>query len=127
MRRMDEKGVSPVIGVILMVAITVILAAVIASFVFGLGGTVKPAKTPGITATRINDTRVDFVLRDWGGASNVSGCTLINVSTGGTMTLSPGDFTDVGSSIICTNCTSGNYRLICSVDGNRQIVWEGRV
>ncbi len=33
----DEKGVSPVIGVILMVAITVILAAVIASFVFGLG------------------------------------------------------------------------------------------
>ncbi len=33
----DEKGVSPVIGVILMVAITVILAAVIASFVFGMG------------------------------------------------------------------------------------------
>jgi flagellin-like protein len=34
----DEKGVSPVIGVILMVAITVILAAVIASFVFQMGG-----------------------------------------------------------------------------------------
>jgi flagellin-like protein len=33
----DEKGVSPVIGVILMVAITVVLAAVIASFVFGMG------------------------------------------------------------------------------------------
>lgn len=33
----NEEGVSPVIGVILMVAITVILAAVIASFVFGLG------------------------------------------------------------------------------------------
>lgn len=33
----NERGVSPVIGVILMVAITVILAAVIASFVFGLG------------------------------------------------------------------------------------------
>ena len=33
----EEKAVSPVIGVILMVAITVILAAVIASFVFGLG------------------------------------------------------------------------------------------
>lgn len=32
----DEDGVSPVIGVILMVAITVILAAVIASFVLGL-------------------------------------------------------------------------------------------
>jgi archaeal flagellin N-terminal-like domain len=33
----DEDGVSPVIGVILMVAITVILAAVIATFVLGLG------------------------------------------------------------------------------------------
>jgi len=33
----DDEGVSPVIGVILMVAITVILAAVIAAFVLGLG------------------------------------------------------------------------------------------
>ena len=33
----DDNGVSPVIGVILMVAITVILAAVIATFVLGLG------------------------------------------------------------------------------------------
>jgi len=32
-----EDAVSPVIGVILMVAITVILAAVIAAFVFGMG------------------------------------------------------------------------------------------
>ncbi|MEF8783676.1 MAG: type IV pilin N-terminal domain-containing protein [Haloarculaceae archaeon] len=40
----DEDAVSPVIGVILMVAITVILAAVIASFVLGLGDstTVSP-------------------------------------------------------------------------------------
>ncbi|MEA1865617.1 MAG: type IV pilin N-terminal domain-containing protein [Euryarchaeota archaeon] len=35
--RKDEKAVSPVIGVILMVAITVILAAVIGAFVFGMG------------------------------------------------------------------------------------------
>jgi flagellin-like protein len=33
----DEKAVSPVIGVILMVAITVILAAVIGTFVLNLG------------------------------------------------------------------------------------------
>lgn len=33
----DEDAVSPVIGVILMVAITVILAAVIGAFVLGLG------------------------------------------------------------------------------------------
>ena len=34
----DEDAVSPVIGVILMVAITVILAAVIGAFVLGIGG-----------------------------------------------------------------------------------------
>lgn len=37
----DEEAVSPVIGVILMVAITVILAAVIGTFVLGLGKNVQ--------------------------------------------------------------------------------------
>ncbi|MFC7077880.1 type IV pilin [Haloarcula halophila] len=39
----DDDAVSPVIGVILMVAITVILAAVIASFVLGLGDQTQSA------------------------------------------------------------------------------------
>ena len=39
----DERAVSPVIGVILMVAITVILAAVIGTFVLGLGDQVESA------------------------------------------------------------------------------------
>ncbi len=38
---MSEDGVSPAVGVILMVVITVILAAVIALFVFALAGTVE--------------------------------------------------------------------------------------
>ena len=42
----DDSAVSPVIGVILMVAITVILAAVIASFVLGLGDQGEPAPQP---------------------------------------------------------------------------------
>ena len=37
----DDSAVSPVIGVILMVAITVILAAVIGTFVLGLGSNVE--------------------------------------------------------------------------------------
>jgi len=37
----DDRAVSPVIGVILMVAITVILAAVIGTFVLGLGEQVQ--------------------------------------------------------------------------------------
>jgi flagellin-like protein len=48
----NEEAVSPVIGVILMVAITVILAAVIAAFVFGMAGNIKSSKTVGITFTQ---------------------------------------------------------------------------
>ena len=45
----DDDAVSPVIGVILMVAITVILAAVIASFVLGLGGNQQATPTASFT------------------------------------------------------------------------------
>ena len=44
----DDEGVSPVIGVILMVAITVILAAVIAAFVLGIGDTDDPAPSASL-------------------------------------------------------------------------------
>ena len=42
----DDNAVSPVIGVILMVAITVILAAVIATFVLGMGSDLLGASPP---------------------------------------------------------------------------------
>jgi flagellin-like protein len=45
----DDDAVSPVIGVILMVAITVILAAVIGTFVLGLGSEVQ--ETPAAQFT----------------------------------------------------------------------------
>jgi flagellin-like protein len=48
--RGNEDAVSPVIGVILMVAITVILAAVIAAFVFGMGSDVGTTKTVSISS-----------------------------------------------------------------------------
>jgi len=50
--RENEEAVSPVIGVILMVAITVILAAVIAAFVFGMAGNVQSTKVVAVTATQ---------------------------------------------------------------------------
>lgn len=49
----NEEAVSPVIGVILMVAITVILAAVIAVFVFGMAGGVQSTKVVTVTAKQI--------------------------------------------------------------------------
>lgn len=46
----DNRGVSPVIGVILMVAITVILAAVIGTFVLGLGDSLQQAPQSQLNA-----------------------------------------------------------------------------
>lgn len=44
-----DKAVSPVIGVILMVAVTVILAAVIGTFVTGIGSEVQQSPQAGVT------------------------------------------------------------------------------
>ncbi len=52
----DERGVSPVIGVILMVAITVILAAVIGTFVLGLGDQLQ-STTPSASFGFSTETR----------------------------------------------------------------------
>ena len=59
----DDDAVSPVIGVILMVAITVILAAVIATFVLGLGEQVSD------TAPNAN---FQFDYNSTGGNGNVT-------------------------------------------------------
>ena len=55
--RDDDEAVSPVIGVILMVAITVILAAVIGTFVLNLGSSVQTNVQAGATidADNTND------------------------------------------------------------------------
>lgn len=63
--KQNEEAVSPVIGVILMVAITVILAAVIAAFVFGMTGNVQGTKVVSI-GSKLNNN--DIVLTVNGGA-----------------------------------------------------------
>ena len=62
----NDEAVSPVIGVILMVAITVILAAVIAAFVFGMAGNVQSTKVVSMTATKAADGTI--TITNMGGA-----------------------------------------------------------
>jgi flagellin-like protein len=52
----DNRGVSPVIGVILMVAITVILAAVIGTFVLNLGGELQSTPQAQIAVEDADDS-----------------------------------------------------------------------
>jgi len=61
MRIENNSAVSPVIGVILMVAITVILAAVIAAFVFGMTGPINKTKIVAITLSQIDEKTVTIM------------------------------------------------------------------
>jgi len=77
----EEDAVSPVIGVILMVAITVILAAVIAAFVFGME---PPEKAP-VASIRLTEVDVNnnvVTLQHQGGDSIDLSQTGITVSQG---------------------------------------------
>ncbi len=65
--RKNDEAVSPVIGVILMVAITVILAAVIAAFVFGMSGNIQKTKVVSATYPRPNAT---YVMRSYNGGQD---------------------------------------------------------
>jgi len=65
----DQRGVSPVIGVILMVAVTVVMGAVIAGFVYGYLGTTS--KAPNVALSVIDDPtdQASFLLKHNGGES----------------------------------------------------------
>ena len=58
----NDQAVSPVIGVILMVAITVILAAVIAAFVFGAAGNIGKSYTVAVTVQKTSFTSANVVF-----------------------------------------------------------------
>ena len=79
----DDRAVSPVIGVILMVAITVILAAVIGTFVLGLGDQIGGSATAGVTVDGDNTTEVTVTLTNTGTAENVK---IVNSTSGDSIT-----------------------------------------
>ena len=69
-----DRGVSPVIGVILMVAITVILAAVIGAFVMGMGQNVNENVNAGadVQASNGSDGSVTVTWVSEGNAKNLT-------------------------------------------------------
>ncbi|WOF16851.1 type IV pilin [Methanoplanus sp. FWC-SCC4] len=80
----DEEAVSPVIGVILMVAITVILAAVIAVFVFGLTGDMDSSvqKDVKLQVSTNNTGFVEFIVFSGNDVSELVNITISNGSAG---------------------------------------------
>ena len=80
----EDRAVSPVIGVILMVAITVILAAVIGTFVLGLGDQVSESAPQASFSFEFNDSDGVNITHE-GGETLEAGN--INVSGDGTTAL----------------------------------------
>jgi flagellin-like protein len=93
----DDSAVSPVIGVILMVAITVILAAVIASFVLGLGQGNDPAPNPTIQSDS-SEQALNFSVT--GGDDFDAGVATVNVdiTTNNSVEISESDIDIQGGS-----------------------------
>ena len=84
----SEDAVSPVIGVILMVAITVILAAVIGAFVFGMGSSIKKTYTVAATASETyNSTDGGYdIIVTFNGGPDADQVSAVNVTQAGSDT-----------------------------------------
>jgi len=68
--REDKRGVSPVIGVIMMIAIVVIIAAVVAAFAYGIIGGVNKAPSTALVVEGVKaGTNVTMTVFHHGGDS----------------------------------------------------------
>ncbi len=130
--RSDEEAVSPVIGVILMVAIVVILAAVIAAFVFGMAGNVQTTKTVGVTVAQRDNQTMMFTFQGGKDAPSVMELTArVENATGNVTT---GEFSPkppkVGDSLTVAGSTSeytGRDHVVVIAnftDGTGQVVLD---
>ena len=97
----DDEAVSPVIGVILMVAITVILAAVIGTFVLGLGDQVQDT-APQASFNFDFDTDQVSVTHDGGDTiSSSANVTITDGTTSGPFRPTGSDISAGASTIFC--------------------------
>ena len=133
----DDDAVSPVIGVILMVAITVILAAVIASFVLGLGDSTNTTPQASfdfdydetgteLTITHESGDTLDSDKLSLGGDASESDVT----STGGDISTAWSTEVGAGDSLVLTNVDpSDTIRVVytaSSGDSSSTLAtWEG--
>ena len=145
--RKNDEAVSPVIGVILMVAITVILAAVIAAFVFGMSGNISKTKTVAVTVQKIDAATITVMNNGGQDASSLirlnatTAPTAISMcadSTGGALTVASGVCTlntvPVGATMRLTSATPTGYGAKIQVivvgtfnDGSNQVLLDTSV
>lgn len=116
----DEEAVSPVIGVILMVAITVILAAVIAAFVFGMGGTMKKQYIVAATASHIGSN----VVVTFNGGPDAAQVYDLNVT--GDVNITLGNTTGSTGTATAATADNNNHVIVTATfaDGSKQVILD---
>lgn len=124
----DDDGTSPIIGILLIMAIMVILAGVINVFVLNLGGDVKENVKAGasVSTTDEYEIRVAWnsnqnadslnvdILSDDCGVVNGAGATLSNV--GDTFTSSSCNAGDTVTVVVTANGDGGASSVIVNTD-----------
>ena len=119
-RDADDRAVSPVIGVILMVAITVILAAVIGTFVLGLGDQIGGSATAGVTVDGDNTTSATVTLTNTGTADEVD---IVYAANGTSVETNLGigvPMNSTGTSV--TVSTAGEYNVVAISDSGESVL-----
>jgi archaeal type IV pilus assembly protein PilA len=138
--RKNDEAVSPVIGVILMVAITVILAAVIAAFVFGMSGNITKTKIVAVTAHQPDARHITVTYQGGQDAQSFTKgnvtvtpettCTLSYTNTSGTGANFNLLASDVGSWVTAsttTDCFGGKDHVVATGtfrDGSVQVLLD---
>jgi archaeal type IV pilus assembly protein PilA len=123
----NENAVSPVIGVILMVAITVILAAVIAAFVFGMSGNIPKTKVIAVSAHQIDSGTVTLTYEGGQDAMMFSGASANVTDDNGNFLTVPNLSNVVGNSVKATGALAKNNHVVVVghfYDGNDQVLLD---
>jgi flagellin-like protein len=128
--RKNDEAVSPIIGVILMVAITVILAAIIAAFVFGMSGNINKSKIVAVSAQQIDSTHITVTYLG-GQDSGSLELAMVNVTDDDGKFVKVDNLTNVvGNSVKATGKFSNNNHVVVVghfVDNSDQVLLDTQV
>jgi flagellin-like protein len=122
----DDTAVSPVIAVVLLVAITVILAAIVGSYVMGQSGNVERPHTVELHVIQKNATHGELTLIRGPEGGSIK---YLNITLGSGPKI-PVPNPEVGDVVAIPGATSGNDHVIVVArfsDGKEQVVFDGYI
>jgi len=122
----EDRAVSPVIGVILMVAITVILAAVIGAFVLGLGDQASES-TPQASFSFDFQDRDNVTITHDGGQTLENDSTRVTIDGYGEVNTSEWGNGDIraGDQLDVAEADNESQPLERSEGDTVRVIWEG--